>query len=128
MCNVYIFAADIYCEDCGLAIRKRLTDSGDEPADPSDEKSYDSDKFPKGPYPDGGGEADSPNHCGDCRKGLGNDLTRAGVKYVVDALNEARERSDLLDEWAKGLTNYAHGKGDTVGIAIGRYESLPRMK
>jgi len=61
---VYIYAADIYCQQCGEAIRERITREGFAPAEPDDEWSYDSDEFPKGPYPDGGGEADCPQHCG----------------------------------------------------------------
>lgn len=42
--DAYIYNADIYCEECGEAIRTRLTC----PGDPDDERSYDSDKYPKG--------------------------------------------------------------------------------
>ncbi len=64
--NVYIYNADIYCEDCGEAIRQQLYQdpSACVPINRDDEESYDSDDFPKGPYPDGGGEADYPQHCG----------------------------------------------------------------
>ena len=101
--NVYIYQAALYCEDCGESIRKELEASGKAPADPDDETSYDSSDFPAGPYPDGGGEADSPQHCDSgsecldavtlpCGDKIGawleNPLTEDGVKYVVSAIRE----------------------------------------
>jgi len=80
--NVFIFAADMHCEDCGNAIRKDLIVEGLAPADPDDEHTYDSDDYPKGPYPDGGGEADYPGHCGSCGVFLMNPLTGDGYEYL----------------------------------------------
>lgn len=62
--KVYIYAADIYCKDCGEAICDRLDKEGKAPPDHFTESMYDSDEYPKGPYPDGGGKSDSPQHCG----------------------------------------------------------------
>ena len=99
--EVYIYCADIYCEDCGRAIRKRLRAEGSAPADWRDEGSYDSDEFPKGPFEDGGGEADCPQHCGsgpECVNALElddgtkvgawleNPLTAEGARYVAEAV------------------------------------------
>ena len=111
---VYIYAAEIYCEQCGEAIRERLTREGFAPADPGDERSYDSDEFPKGPYPDGGGEADCPQHCGagpECQNAIGgkigawleNELTTDGVEYVREAI---REGGEVADMWADFYRNY----------------------
>lgn len=58
--------------------------------DISDESSYDSDEWPKGPYPDGGGEADTPQHCAGCHEFLENPLTSDGYEYV---------RENPRDEW-----------------------------
>jgi hypothetical protein len=58
--------------------------------DLEDESSYDSDEYPKGPYPNGGGESDSPQHCADCREFLENPLTSDGYDYV---------RENQNDEW-----------------------------
>ncbi len=58
--------------------------------DISDESSYDSDEWPKGPYGDGGGEADVPQHCGHCKEFLENPLTPEGMAYV---------RESQVDEW-----------------------------
>jgi len=112
--NVYIYNADIYCEDCGEAIREQITRGGFAPADPDDESSYDSDEFPKGPCPDGGGEADYPQHCGegpDCLNAiefddghkvgalLENELTTDGIDYVRDAVREGGEVAELWAEY-----------------------------
>jgi len=41
----------------------------------TDESDYDRDNLPKGPCPDDGGEADTPQHCDTCGVFLGNPLT-----------------------------------------------------
>jgi len=98
--NVYIYQADIYCESCGGAIRAKLACSA--LADPDNESSYDSDEFPKGPYSDGGGEADCPQHCAACGLFLENPLTRDGYAYVQEVVNDgARDGRGLVwMEWA----------------------------
>ena len=75
---MYVYQADTYCDSCGEAIRAQLRASGDAPADPDDEWSYDSDDFPKGPCAEE--ETDGPDHCasyGDCLEGV--DLARYGL-------------------------------------------------
>jgi hypothetical protein len=114
--DAYFYCADIYCEDCGRAIKKRIRKEGNAPADPRDETSYDSDEYPKGPYDDGGGESDSPEHCGsgaDCINALElsdgtkvgcwleNPLTSDGARYVAEAVKEGGEVSELWAEWYK---------------------------
>lgn len=86
---VFIYAAGVYCEECGEAIRADLTAKGEAPEDPSDEHSYDSDDFPKGPTDEG--ESDSPSHCEACAKFLETDLTDEGKAYVIEAVKRARE-------------------------------------
>lgn len=100
--DAYIYKADIWCEQCGEAIREQLTKEGKAPEDPSDETSYDSDEFPKGPFPDGGGESDRPEHCAagkDCLNALDldgftcgafleNDLTTDGIRYLEEQLED----------------------------------------
>ena len=85
--NVFIFQSALYCEECGEDIRNGLTEAGEAPADIDDESSYCSDKFPKGPYRNGGGEADSPQHCDCCRAFLQNPLTGDGYEYVRKAVD-----------------------------------------
>ena len=72
--NAYVYRADLHCAPCGERIMTYLEiDSGD------------SDDYPQGPYPNGGGEADTPQHCGTCGVFLENPLTDDGVEYVREA-------------------------------------------
>lgn len=124
--NAYIYKADIFCEACGKKIRKALDADGKKPEDVDDEASYDSDDYPKGPYPDGGGEADTPMHCGsgaDCEEsqdlelqealpgirdkrldGVGlfleNPLTRDGERYVEEAAEDDPD-SPIVQLWCE---------------------------
>ena len=86
--QVFIFQAALLCEACGEAKRAALIgyfrDNG---GAPDDESSYDSDDFPKGPYREGGGEADTPQHCDSCNTFLYNPLTGDGYRYVREALD-----------------------------------------
>jgi hypothetical protein len=101
--QAYIYQADLWCEDCGNSIRDRLDAETKAPDDfdRDDETTYDSDEYPKGPYPDGGGEADCPQHCAareDCLNAvdvgdghkigchLENGLTADGEEYVRESL------------------------------------------
>ena len=62
--NAYVYRADLWCSDCGRAIRARLDAEGKRPANVRNEYTYDSDEYPKGPHPNGGGEANYAQHCG----------------------------------------------------------------
>lgn len=123
--NVYIYCADVYCEACGEDIRKRLTAEGKRPRTWRDETTYDSDEFPKGPYDNGGGEADCPQHCGSGKncldptvlgdgpddkvgKFLENPLTTDGEKYVLDLAFEASGDQRVIDLW---LNHYSEEIG-----------------
>ena len=102
--DIYTYQGELLCEDCGEYARERLDKEGKSPADPDDESTFDSDDYPKGPYPDGGGEADCPQHCGNCDIFLENPLTADGLLYVTDALaeyaNTGRGRKEVLQDWA----------------------------
>jgi hypothetical protein len=78
--DAYIYRADIYCAEHGEQLRRERREY--KPVDPSNESSYDSDNYPKGPYPDGGGEADGPQFCGECGCFLENPLTTDGDAYM----------------------------------------------
>ena len=119
--NVYIYAASLYCQECGEKIREDLRVQGKAPDNPQDEYTYDSDDYPKGPYPDGGGEADSFNHCGnyECEEFLDNPLTEEGVTYTIGSLRGYIEhrsgRSEILDQWADSLQWYGlNSRGQIV--------------
>src|SRR5215469_2563990 len=71
------------------------------------ESDYDSDDLPKGPYAEGGGEADTPRHCEGCRHFLGNALTTDGLIWVEDAIRgylttgkATAATSGTVNEWA----------------------------
>lgn len=96
----FIYCADVWCDDCGEAIRQRLTEEGKAPADPDDEWSYDSDDFPK--RADDDDESDTPQHCA-AGEGCVNaveieggkvgllfgELTSDGMAYVEEAIDDA---------------------------------------
>jgi hypothetical protein len=103
----YIYAAELWCNSCGRAIRSK----GHAPADPHDEYSYDSDEYPK--FVADAAEADCPQHCGaaeECIEAielpsgrkvgalLSTELTRDGVLYVEEAIAEGGEVAEL---WAE---------------------------
>lgn len=83
--NAYIYRAALYCEPCAKLIRADL--------DPAE----DSDRFPQGPYPNGGGEADSPQHCDRCLLFLGNPLTSDGIEYTRQQIRKA-------NPWRPGIS------------------------
>ena len=101
--NAYIYQAALYCERCGNEIRERLTAEGKAPANPDDEITYDSDDFPKGPYPDGGGEADCPQHCDSCNCHLENPATADGANHIrqsiLDFLCSNDGDEDVIETW-----------------------------
>lgn len=89
--NVYVFQAALYCEACGHAIRDTLMPDAD------------SDHYPQGPYSDGGGEADSPQHCDACNTFLENPLTGDGYEYIRQQIKLHRPDVDsrkLLARWS----------------------------
>lgn len=101
--NVYIYSAAILCEACGEEKRAVIASRGKAPHDVDDETTYDTEDFPKGPYPDGGGEADSPQHCDECGSFLENPLTRDGDDYVREAIERDIQHgcanTAALTEW-----------------------------
>ncbi len=89
--NAYIYNADIYCEPCGKKIAASL-------AKPSYPKPYDTGDYPL-EVSNGGGESDSPAHCGNCHAFLENPLTSDGFDYVRQAQGE------VADQWKKFYLN-----------------------
>lgn len=93
--NTYVYKADIYCPDCAAQIIRGLSHS---PFWPNSMRE-DSEHYPQGPFADGGGEADCPQHCGACGLFLENPLTSDGVKYVRERVELAHGKPELLAEW-----------------------------
>lgn len=108
MRNAYIFRAALYCEACG-ELKAELFRAD------NTEDTGDSDDFPQGPFPSGGGEADSPQHCDQCGLFLENPLTDQGRDYVRELIDEhkgsGRGTRHTLQEWANfyGLP-WGHGR------------------
>lgn len=100
--KAYVYKAALYCEDCAESIQLDLEDGPAHRLKPSPEElaseAYDSDDWPKGPYANGGGEADSPQHCDKCGIFLENPLTADGQKYVIDAMDRPGLQT-VLAEW-----------------------------
>lgn len=92
MPSAYIFQAALLCAPCAKHHMKKNT----KPAhvDLDNESSYDSGEWPKGPYSDGGGEADTPQHCDACGEFLENPLTGDGDSYVCEAAESYMSADD----------------------------------
>lgn len=105
--KAFVYRAALLCESCGNDTRAAIAaipmpHKQRVPVDPNDESSYDSDDYPKGPYDNGGGEADSPQHCDQCGVFLCNPLTEDGRNYVLENLNQLTEPpKQTAKEWVK---------------------------
>ena len=99
--NAYIYNADIYCEPCASTIQQDLAQA--EPLrnfpEELDEYLIDSNEWPVGPYAGGGGESDTPQHCGNCRAFLENALTSDGYEYVATALADVGGDTATKEAW-----------------------------
>lgn len=99
--DAYVYKAALLCADCAQARIIQVEGMAVKPRGyPSD-----SDAYPQGPYPQGGGEADSPQHCDDCNLFLENPLTGDGMEYVSNnIIGHFRDRTDgkaeVLQLWA----------------------------
>lgn len=119
---MYIYQADLWCNDCGKAICRKLTRDRKAPADPDDETSFDSDDYPK--RADEREESDTPQHCAAGKQCLNaitlpsgrkigalfGELTPDGLAYVKDAIVEANEGMgdrEVTDLWQQ----HFHDKG-----------------
>lgn len=110
-----IYCADCYCDSCADKLREVIRSdraiAGEPPIDESDERSYDSDEFPK--YMSEDEESDTPEHCAsqaDCLeaetlpsghkigKMLSHSLTGEGVKYVEEYIAEGGEVAEFWRE------------------------------
>src|ERR1035438_4685913 len=89
--QAYMYKAALLCKRCGELQMSDLTPDSD------------SDRYPQGPYLDGGGESDSPAHCDHCGLFLENPLTSDGIAYVHELMQRANPMhpSPALLEWAE---------------------------
>jgi hypothetical protein len=121
--DAYIYRAAVWCGPCVI---KALVAAGKaapgaidmSPAEAlqqivsangfTSESHYGSDDLPKGPYAEGGGEADIPQHCQGCGQFLGNPLTPHGLIWVEDVI-----RSYLTTRTPRPLTRPPNGPTST---------------
>lgn len=77
--NAFVFKGALLCSLCRNEwIGDRITNLPEDTGDSND--------YPQGPYPGGGGEADSPSPCDACGCFLENPLTADGEEYVRRAV------------------------------------------
>lgn len=88
--DAYVFRASLFCKDCARSLKLECSPAHSE----------DSDVYPQGPYPMGGGEADCPQHCDSCGLFLQNPLTPDGVAYVRERLAMPLG-SKVFEEWSE---------------------------
>lgn len=123
--DVYVFQAALICTDCSHGVQGALVKP--DHVDMHDESSYDSDDWPKGPYSDGGGEADSPQHCDMCGVFLDNPLTPDGETYVRDVFRQfvetGRGSLDVLAEW-KAAYDWVWSDFESITLEGMREEGL----
>jgi len=93
--DAYIFQAALLCEDCAQHVREGLHAELLALAD----QDGNSDMAPQGPYADGGGEADMPQHCDHCGTFLQNPLTSEGYDYVRDMASDKTSHCSVVNEW-----------------------------
>jgi len=108
---MFIYAAACYCDKCGRAIQQDVLKTLNKTAeDFEDERTFDSDEYPKGPYDDEQ-ESDSPEHCasgqdcldptiiGDqvCGYFFGNNLTTYGVENLQEM--HKNQTSEITKFW-----------------------------
>lgn len=93
--------ANLKGEDAESLLDKLAKERG---IDRANESTFDSDDFPKGPFADGGGEADTPQHCDVTGEHLENPLTEDGSAYVKrafkDYAEDGRGDRETLALWA----------------------------
>jgi len=78
--DAYVYQAALLCGDCAAKVKSGMVHGAT--------LSKDSERWPQGPYSDGGGEADSPQHCDHCQVFLENPLTSDGYEYVREQLEQ----------------------------------------
>jgi hypothetical protein len=108
--DAYVYQAARWCPDCANASRLEIELHNMWCGSTCEFKAWphsweESDYYPQGPYPSGGGEADTPQHCDGCRVFLENPLTGYGTRYLTEQLiKHARDGSgakEVLEAWSK---------------------------
>lgn len=121
----YVFQAELICFDCGNAYMSNHNQP--DHVNMCNEYTYDSGEWPKGPYEEGGGESDTPEHCGRCGVFLHNPLTEDGYEYVAAAFRGFGDVGDfgdpdILVQWASW---YGFDNDDISSTREELYSRLP---
>lgn len=82
----YAYKAALFCSDCTDIIKKDLDQKFQKSGAIPGLLINDSERYPQGPYANGGGEADCPQHCERCYKFLENPQTKDGIAFTMEAL------------------------------------------
>lgn len=90
--NVYAYNGELFCESCGRSRRREVP----RPLYPPP---WDSNEYPQGTLPHGGGEADFPQHCAECHRFLENPLTVDGMRFLADRVTHAPD-NPVTQQWA----------------------------
>jgi hypothetical protein len=120
--DAYVYKAALWCGPCiikTLVVERKAAPGAIDllPAEAleqivsangfTSQSDYESGDLPKGPYADGGGEADTPQHCDGCGQFLENPLTGDGLIYVEDAIRDwvttgkpSGATNEVIVEWA----------------------------
>lgn len=113
MMRVYVYQAALLCEKCGEAMRNEL-DGG------PDARNEDSSYYPQGPYGQGGGEADSPQHCDHCSVFLENPLTEDGAQYVSEKAGAFTIGGGVVEDGDESWEDVAR-KADAKSPAVAQW-------
>lgn len=97
--SAYIYQASLLCEPCAWRVSAQLNSTTLQNTPDTSWEYQDSDHFPQGPYPNGGGESDNPQHCDICGTFLENPLTGDGEQHVIEAIQDDKGNQAVLETW-----------------------------
>ena len=80
----YIYAGEIYCEECGRAIREKLKTESKVPIFPDNPWSYESKDYPKGPYHSNEHTHGPQFSCARCNAPLGSLAIHQPENRIID--------------------------------------------
>ena len=109
--TLYIYNADLYCKPCGITIIEQLNEALDKDTrntlgwSNNPDLYEDSNSWPQ-EYPRGEGESDSPDHCGNCQRFLGRNLTDDGIAYIFEHYWEDLDRDGVIGEVVQGWLDF----------------------
>jgi hypothetical protein len=97
MALAYMYQADLLCAACGVAKRDQIDESS---GAPREERTHDdSNDYPAGPYEDGGGEADSPQFCGNHAACLNAEQMPLTGSWAPDKVRGTAAETGKIGAW-----------------------------